>query len=579
MSQSLNLSADERMERKKLQREISEKSDNVVLFFEEHGFDRARDGASFNKPGEAIKIAALKSQDSFSLNDRLVLNLMQGLASAKLDADGYNGEMIEMSLPKMSKATGIDVRDIRASINKLRHCEVHYKRLDEHKDSWTGTSFLFAAETKDVKDGDKYLFFSYIFPPRIMQIFKQPEPYGRINLGMAFSCKSRWTLALYENLCLYLDRDVPEWTVSVETLTKLMGWTRQVDFAIFRRDCVNLAVSELNELWDCVEVRVHKVPDKRDTRKTAAFRFEIVKLADELSVNYEGRAVRSVIPMHMPPYFADDLEQSPEQIAAHWAAFRASHATEMPTHMGTAFRSYVRARVDLNKRDDSRHVTPGTIQRVYQEWKGNLERLGIKTSKIGCAVLLEIWHYRLEEAFRLGADGRTVLDQNALNSVSVFNKRDQDTRDCVFEKIINREAYEGWPLIAAEGTEAVSAINAERARNAYKPAKEDVVKDRRRVLSGLSVKREMRDEWLHEVDEETQREFKQFIAFKGEALFEDEYPCSTFAELESSKKALNWHRDWRRVQAEAREKYLNSLLPKSEQKPLVEGEEDEDIPF
>lgn len=489
-------------------------------------------GAGFRKPLEVIRMASISPDKEFTLVDRRVLNFLQERVCRELNAEkrgksAHRG-FYEIRISDISKATGANnYSEIRASIERLRSCEVQYNklemdehsRMDEESRHFLGYSTLFTEETQTVPDGQEDGVFRYAFPPGILQMFRKPHPYAYINLSTVCCFYSKFSVALYENLAVFANMDNKTWTVPVNLLADILGWPRRegvrLDFNAFKKRAIDYAVNEINSLENMSQFRVEyrTIPDPMDHRKRTVGSVEFTVV-----LNYETKkepkesykeSFNSDIPEKMPQGYGGVgiLKKYPKRAAGYWFDFR-KDAQEKPADMRSAWEMYVNMRARRDALMSGYNISDEKMSQVADDFGPEIKQTSRKKT---WRVLSLIWHVRVKEVQKKhrAGDFRSMSDIDFTILGAINPTVPQDVRDAAFESLIRHESETHWiksvPIFDDKAADRLQGYReAISAPSAHKSEDEDRLQDDAASFGSVPVESVSREtafrEWAHAPD-------------------------------------------------------------------------------
>lgn len=201
--------------------------------------------AGFIKPGELIE---LRNHHALTLHDRRVLNeLIQQAWSEIAENVAHSVEMWRLRGPK--HRGGERVRD---SILRLMQTVVEVKTKDSAGNSATLRTTLLASTVTTDDETNKSGEVVFTFSQHMQEIIANSAYWGRIKGYVMFAFTSKYSLALYEALCLRANRRADYEDFSVEEFRQLLGVEpgKLTTYSNFRKKCLAIAEFEINGLSD-----------------------------------------------------------------------------------------------------------------------------------------------------------------------------------------------------------------------------------------------------------------------------------------------------------------------------------------
>jgi plasmid replication initiation protein len=131
---------------------------------------------------------------------------------------------------------------LKNELKVLNRTQVVYNILGKNKRSQESGAFTLISEFK-YKQG----MITYSFPSHIEEMILNPKMFGKINLIVIKSLRSRYSIALYELAEDYLNAQIPKMTI--EKFRELMGIEKYQysKFATLKKNVIDMAVDEIND--------------------------------------------------------------------------------------------------------------------------------------------------------------------------------------------------------------------------------------------------------------------------------------------------------------------------------------------
>jgi len=131
---------------------------------------------------------------------------------------------------------------LKKELEVLNRTQVVYNILGKNKRSQESGAFTLISEFK-YKQG----IISYSFPSYIEEMILNPRMFGKINLIVIKSLRSRYSIALYELAEDYINSQIPKMTI--EKYRELMGVEKHQysKFATLKKNVIDIAVNEIND--------------------------------------------------------------------------------------------------------------------------------------------------------------------------------------------------------------------------------------------------------------------------------------------------------------------------------------------
>lgn len=178
--------------------------------------------------------------------------------------DGFDGNKESM---KVIKST------LRSMVSSVVEWQ---SPTDGESDEWNACALLAAVKIKIIK-GENYVYWAYA--PNLRHELLNPQRYAQLQRSTISKAKSHAGLALYENCVRY--KDVPssltsehpwEWWVDV-LRGKPMKPGAVLGYGIFKRDTLNKAIAEVNEISEITVT----LREKKAGKSVTTIQFEVQK--------------------------------------------------------------------------------------------------------------------------------------------------------------------------------------------------------------------------------------------------------------------------------------------------------------
>jgi plasmid replication initiation protein len=130
---------------------------------------------------------------------------------------------------------------LRAELRKLRKIEIEYNILNKDKKNEWGEFNLISGYSYNRG------VIEFSFPHQIEKMILNPKMFGKINLVVIKSLRSRYSIALYELAEDYINAQIPKMTIT--DFRDLMGIEEKkyYKFSMLRKRVVDVAINEINE--------------------------------------------------------------------------------------------------------------------------------------------------------------------------------------------------------------------------------------------------------------------------------------------------------------------------------------------
>lgn len=201
-------------------------------------------GKGFPKPGELIEF---RSRRELTLQDRRILNLLIEHAGPQIASD--RAHRIAMRALRCRHKGGERVRD---SIVRLMETIVIVPTRDSHGNAATERGvFLDSTTTTDDEDapGAEVV---YSFSRTMRRVISNSHYWGRLKRHILCAFQSKFSLALYEAICLRAELSVSEQELSVEKFREILGLSSSALLAAnnLKQRAIDPAMREVNGLSD-----------------------------------------------------------------------------------------------------------------------------------------------------------------------------------------------------------------------------------------------------------------------------------------------------------------------------------------
>jgi hypothetical protein len=175
---------------------------------------------------------------------------------------------------------------LKATLRSMVSSVIEWQSPTEgESDEWNASGLLAAAKIKLIK-GENHIFWAYA--PNLRYELLNPQRYAQLQRSTISKAKSHAGLSLYENCVRY--KDVPsgltsehpwEWWVPV-LRGKPVKIGTELEYGIFKRDTLNKAIAEVNEISEITVA----LRETKAGKSVTTIQFE-VKKKPRLSIEYE----------------------------------------------------------------------------------------------------------------------------------------------------------------------------------------------------------------------------------------------------------------------------------------------------
>ena len=130
---------------------------------------------------------------------------------------------------------------LKVELRKLRKIEIEYNILNKDKKNEWGEFNLISGYSYNRG------VIEFSFPHQIEKMILNPKMFGKINLVVIKSLRSRYSIALYELAEDYINRQIPKMTII--QFRELMGIEdeKYYKFSMLRKRVIDVAINEINE--------------------------------------------------------------------------------------------------------------------------------------------------------------------------------------------------------------------------------------------------------------------------------------------------------------------------------------------
>jgi len=131
---------------------------------------------------------------------------------------------------------------LKKELSILNRTQIQYNILGKNKRSKLFGAFTLISAFEYSKG-----IISYSFPEKIISMILNPKMFGKINLIVIKSLRSRYSIALYELAEDYINVQIPK--MSIEKFRELMGIEEHqyYKFGMFKKYVIDVAVNEIND--------------------------------------------------------------------------------------------------------------------------------------------------------------------------------------------------------------------------------------------------------------------------------------------------------------------------------------------
>jgi len=166
---------------------------------------------------------------------------------------------------------------LRNELEVLNRTQIKYNILGKNKRSKESGVFTLISEFKYLRGT-----IHYSFPPTIEQMILNPKMFGKINLVVIKSLRSKYSIALYELAEDYINAQIPKMTIL--KFKELMGVEEHqyYKFSTLKKYVIDVAVDEINDRENISFVLSYELNKKG--RVTTDIKFTIHKKEEVLQL-------------------------------------------------------------------------------------------------------------------------------------------------------------------------------------------------------------------------------------------------------------------------------------------------------
>ncbi len=205
--------------------------------------------AGFPKPSELIEITGAHQLEAA---DRAIQNFLFQHAhdSSQMTQADAEWELTFSSIRRtLTKHESND--RIRASLDKLMNIQVVVHYVSTRGEPRTMKTHLLEFTDTDDRDGDNATL-RFGIPNKLRAALARSNRWGRVRCEVTYAMASKYSIALYELVCLRINLQTCVEVFSIERFRELLGVPPEAyaDGQDFRRKVIDPAVLEVNNLSD-----------------------------------------------------------------------------------------------------------------------------------------------------------------------------------------------------------------------------------------------------------------------------------------------------------------------------------------
>ncbi len=187
--------------------------------------------------------SSIQISNKISLTQRKCYNYMLKIAKNEFKKD-KNRRIFQITADELMLFFKIGNKNhtyIKNELEILNRTQVRYNILGKNRRTKESGAFTLIAGFKY-----KHGVISYSFPPHIEEMILDPKIFGKINLVVIKSLRSKYSIALYELAEDYINVQIPK--MSMEKFRELMGVKEGQYSSIkdFRKRVIEVAIDEIN---------------------------------------------------------------------------------------------------------------------------------------------------------------------------------------------------------------------------------------------------------------------------------------------------------------------------------------------
>ena len=188
--------------------------------------------------------SSIQISNKISSTQRKCYNYMLKVAKNEFEKD-KNKKIFTISADELLiffKIGNENYTYLKNELEILNRTQIRYNILGKNKRSKESGAFTLISEFKYLRGVIKYS-----FPPTIEEMILNPKMFGKINLVVIKSLRSKYSIALYELAEDYINVQIPKMTI--ETFRELMGIEEHqyYKFATLKKNVIDVAVDEINQ--------------------------------------------------------------------------------------------------------------------------------------------------------------------------------------------------------------------------------------------------------------------------------------------------------------------------------------------
>lgn len=166
---------------------------------------------------------------------------------------------------------------LKDELKVLNRTQIEYNILGKNKRSKESGAFTLIAGYKYVNG-----LITYSFPPQIEEMILNPKMFGKINLVVIKSLRSKYSIALYELAEDYINVQIPK--MSMIKFRELMGVKEEQYASIkdFRKRVIDVAIDEINQSENISFSISYEL--EKTSRKITHIKFTVHKKEDVLQL-------------------------------------------------------------------------------------------------------------------------------------------------------------------------------------------------------------------------------------------------------------------------------------------------------
>ncbi len=188
--------------------------------------------------------SSIQISNKISSTQRKCYNYMLKIAKNEFKKD-KNQRIFQVTADELMSFFEIGIKNhtyIKNELEVLNRTQIKYNILGKNKRSKESGAFTLIAGYKYVNG-----LITYSFPPHIEEMILNPKMFGKINLVVIKSLRSRYSIALYELAEDYINVQIPK--MEMDKFRELMGLEEKhyYKFSALKKYVIDVATDEINQ--------------------------------------------------------------------------------------------------------------------------------------------------------------------------------------------------------------------------------------------------------------------------------------------------------------------------------------------